>query len=52
LISISYSFLEACNQSLSDLGIKLTALDSNALVLSGGLSLAASSHMSSLSRKF
>jgi hypothetical protein len=52
LMSISYSFLEAYNHSFSDLGIKLTALDNNALVLSGGLSLAASSHISSLSRKF
>jgi hypothetical protein len=48
----SYSWLDACNQSFLDFGIKLTALANNALVLSGGLSLAASSQMSSLSRKF
>jgi hypothetical protein len=52
LISVSSSFLDACNQSFFDFGIKLTAFESNALVLSGGLNLAASSQMSSFSRKF
>jgi hypothetical protein len=51
-MSTSYSFLEAYIHSFKDFGIRLTAFDSNALVLSGGLSLAASNHMSSLSRKF
>lgn len=52
LMPTSCSFLEAYSQSFFDFGIRLTALDSNALVFSGGLSLAASSQMSSLSKKF